>query len=88
MTNRNNMERYLRALLKLIKYSAFLGIVAAIASFIGPNHSILIKSGIGIIIGCLILGKRCQEPSKNCLTQPLDYLRVKTTESNSLHSSD
>lgn len=58
MTNINNMERYLRALLKLIKYSAFLGIVAAITSFIGPNHSILIKSGIGIIIGCLILGKR------------------------------
>ncbi len=86
MTNRNNMERYLRALLKLIKYSAFLGIVAAITSFIGPNHSILIKSGIGIIIG--FLANVCQEPSKNCLTQPPDYLRVKTTESNSLHSSD
>lgn len=44
--------------LRLMKYAAFMGILGGIATFIGPQHSGLIKAGIGIIIGATLLGKQ------------------------------
>ena len=46
------------AQLKLMKYGAFIGIIGGIASFVGPPHHGLIKAMIGIVIGCMLLGKR------------------------------
>lgn len=44
--------------LQLMKYAMFMGILGGIASFIGaPGHG-LIKAGIGIVIGAMILGSR------------------------------
>ena len=52
------MQRMARAQLKLMKYGAFIGIIGGIASFVGPPHHGLIKAMIGVIIGCMLLGKR------------------------------
>lgn len=52
------MQRITKAQLKLMKYGAFIGIIGGIVSFIGPNHHGLIKTMIGVVIGCLLLGKR------------------------------
>lgn len=52
------MPRIANAQLKLMKYGAFIGIIGGIASFVGPLHHGLIKAMIGIVIGCMLLGKR------------------------------
>lgn len=52
------MQRIAKAQLKLMKYGAFIGIIGGIASFVGPPHHGLIKAMIGVIIGCMLLGKR------------------------------
>ena len=52
------MQRIARAQLKLMKYGAFTGIIGGIASFVGPPHHGLIKAMIGVVIGCMLLGKR------------------------------
>ena len=52
------MPRIAKAQLKLMKYGAFIGIIGGIASFVGPPHHGLIKAMIGIVIGCMLLGKR------------------------------
>ena len=52
------MQRIAEAQLKLMKYGAFIGIIGGIASFVGPPHHGLIKAMIGIVIGCMLLGKR------------------------------
>lgn len=52
------MPRIANAQLKLMKYGAFIGIIGGIASFVGPPHHGLIKAMIGIVIGCMLLGKR------------------------------
>lgn len=52
------MQRFAKAQLKLMKYGAFIGIIGGIASFVGPNHHGLIKTMIGVVIGCALLGKR------------------------------
>lgn len=52
------MQRIAKAQLKLIKYGAFIGIIGGIASFVGPPHHGLIKAMIGVVIGCMLLGKR------------------------------
>ena len=52
------MPRIAKAHLKLMKYGAFIGIIGGIASFVGPPHHGLIKAMIGIVIGCMLLGKR------------------------------
>lgn len=52
------MQRITKAQLKLMKYGAFIGIIGGIVSFVGsPNHG-LIKAMIGVVIGCMLLGKR------------------------------
>lgn len=60
-------QRFAKAQLKLIKYSAFIGIIGGIASFIGPNHHGLIKAMIGVVIGCALLGKRLPTALKETL---------------------
>ena len=52
------MPRIAKAQLKLMKYGAFIGIIGGIASFVGPPHHGLLKAMIGIVIGCMLLGKR------------------------------
>ena len=52
------MPRIAKAQLKLMKYGAFIGIIGGIASFVGPPHHGPIKAMIGIVIGCMLLGKR------------------------------
>ena len=52
------MQRITKAQLKLMKYGAFIGIIGGIASFVGPPHHGLIKAMIGVVIGCMLLGKR------------------------------
>lgn len=47
-----------KAHIKLMKYGALIGIIGGLASFVGPNHHGLIKAMIGMIIGCMLLGKR------------------------------
>lgn len=44
--------------LRLMKYAMFMGILGGIATFIGPPRHGLIKAGIGIVIGAMILGNR------------------------------
>lgn len=52
------MQRVTKAQLKLMKYGAFIGIIGGLASFVGPPHNGLIKAMIGVVIGCMLLGKR------------------------------
>lgn len=52
------MQRVTKAQLKLMKYGAFIGIIGGIASFVVPPHNGLIKAMIGVVIGCMLLGKR------------------------------
>ncbi len=52
------MSRIAKAQLKLMKYGAFIGSIGGITSFVGPPQHGLIKAMIGIVIGCMLLGKR------------------------------
>lgn len=52
------MQKITKAQLKLMKYGAFNGFIGGIASFVGPPHHGLIKAMIGVVIGCMFLGKR------------------------------
>lgn len=58
------MQRIAKAQLKLMKYGAFIGIIGGIASFVGPPHHGLIKAMIGVVIGCMLLGKRLSKALK------------------------
>lgn len=35
-----------------------MGVLGGIASFIGPSHHGLIKAGIGIVVGAMLLGNK------------------------------
>ncbi len=52
------MHRIAKVQLRLMKYGAFIGIIGGIASFVSPPHYGLIKAMIGVVIGCMLLGKR------------------------------
>lgn len=51
-------KRIATVYLRLIKYAMFMGILGGIATFIGPPRHGLIKAGIGIVIGAMLLGNR------------------------------
>ena len=61
------MQRFAKAYLILMKYSAFIGIIGGIASFVGPNHHGLIKAMIGVVVGCMLLGNRLPKALKEML---------------------
>lgn len=52
------MQRLLKAQLRLIKYGACIGIIGGVSSFIGPDHHGLVKAMIGVVVGCMLFGKR------------------------------
>lgn len=58
------MQRIGKAQLQLMKYGAFIGLFGGVASFVGPNHDALIKVMIGMVIGCMLLGKRLPKALK------------------------
>lgn len=51
-------DRFAFVYLQLMKYAMFMGILGGIASFIGLPHHGLIKAGIGIVVGAMLLGSR------------------------------
>ena len=51
-------ERLISVYLRLMKYAMLMGLLGGIASFIGPPHHGLIKAGIGIVAGAMLLGNR------------------------------
>lgn len=52
------MKRLMSVYLRLMKCTMLMGVLGGIASFIGaPRHG-LIKAGIGIVIGAMLLGNR------------------------------
>ena len=51
-------ERLIFVYLRLMKYAMLIGVLGGIASFIGPPHHGLIKAGIGIVVGAMLLGNK------------------------------
>lgn len=58
------MSRFATAQLRLMKYALFMGILGGIAPFIGPPHHGLIKGGIGIVVGAMLLGRKLPDALK------------------------
>lgn len=52
------MKRLASVYFRLMKYAMLMGAVGGIASFIGPPHHGLIKAGIGIVVGAMLLGDK------------------------------
>lgn len=52
------MRRLASVYLRLLKYAMLMGILGGIASFIGPPHHGLIKAGICVVGGAMLLGNR------------------------------
>lgn len=52
------MKRLAKVYPRLLIYAIFMGILGGIASFIGPPHHGLIKAGIGIVVGAMLLGNK------------------------------
>lgn len=51
-------EQLISVYLRLMKYAMLMGVLGGIASFIGPPRHGLIKAGIGIVVGAMLLGNR------------------------------
>lgn len=51
-------ERLISVYLRLMKYAMLMGVLGGIATFIGPPHHGLIKAGIGIVVGAMLLGNK------------------------------
>lgn len=51
-------ERLVSVYLRLMKYAMLMGVLGGIASFIGPSHHRLIKAGMGIVVGAILLGNK------------------------------
>lgn len=67
------MKLHLTAVyIRLMKYAMFMGILGGIASFIGPPRHGLIKTGMGMVVGAMLLG--------NKLPSALNELRCITDE--------
>ena len=52
------MKRLVSVYLRLMKYAMLMGVLGGITSFIGPPHHGLIKVGIGIVVGAMLLGNK------------------------------
>ena len=59
--------------LRLIHYGAFLGMIGGLATFIGPDKHHWIKLGIGVTIGCILLGNRFIKAVKNLIEWSYNY---------------
>lgn len=67
------MKLHLTAVyIRLMQYAMFMGILGGIASFIGPPRHGLIKAGMGMVVGAMLLG--------NKLPSALNELRCITDE--------
>lgn len=67
------MKHHLTAVyIRLMQYAMFMGILGGIASFIGPPRHGLIKAGMGVVVGAMLLG--------NKLPSALNELRCITDE--------
>lgn len=67
------MKHHLTAVyIRLMKYAMFMGILGGIASFIGPPRHGLLKAGMGVVVGAMLLG--------NKLPSALNELRCITDE--------
>ena len=53
--------------LRLMKYAMLMGVLGGIAAFIGPSHHGLIKAGIGIVVGAMLLGNKLPSALKEFL---------------------
>jgi len=51
-------DRFAAIYLRLMKYAMLMGVLGGIASYIGPPHHGLIKAGIGIVVGAMLLGNK------------------------------
>lgn len=51
-------ERLISVYLRLMKYAMLMGVLEGIASFIGPPHHGLVKAGMGIVVGAMLLGNK------------------------------
>lgn len=58
------MKRVAKIYQRLLIYAMFMGILGGIASFIGPPHHGLIKAGIGIVVGAMLLGNKLPDALK------------------------
>ncbi len=57
-------SRFASVYFRLMKYALLLGFLGGVASFIGPPNHGLIKAGIGIVVGAMLLGDRVPEAMK------------------------
>lgn len=54
-------ERLISVYLRLMKYAILMGVLGGIATFIGhPRHG-LIKAGMGIVFGAMLLGHKLSD---------------------------
>lgn len=60
-------ERLITVYLRLMKYAMLMGVLGGISSFISSPHHGLIKAGIGIIVGAMLLGNRLPSALKDLL---------------------
>lgn len=51
-------KRIATVYLRLMKYAMLMGVFGGIATFIGPPRHGLIKAGIGIVVGAMLLGSK------------------------------
>lgn len=68
------MKRIIKAQLKLMKCGAFIGIIGGIASIVGPPHHSEIKTMIGAVIGCMLLGNRLPSALKELYDENKRFL--------------
>lgn len=58
------MKRLVSVYLRLMKYAMLMGVLGRITFFIGPPHHGLIKAGIGIVVGAMLLGNKLPDALK------------------------
>ena len=51
-------SRFVSVYLRLMKFSMLMGVLGGIAALIGPPHHGVIKAGIGIVVGTMLLDNK------------------------------